>query len=290
MIDRAFRLIPGLALCLLMAAPLRAETAAARAAREAAAQLEAATLRMEQADGARDRVKALSETIHAYEAGLAAMRDGLRGVARRETQLTAQLQSREGEIAELLGVIQTIETSSPPVLMLHPSGPLGAARSAMMLAEVAPGLNARAEALRADLEEVQTLRLLQQAAAGKLEEGLSGIQQARTALSTAIADRTDLPRRFTEDPMRTAVLISSTETLSGFASGLSEIADGAVIESRADISDLRGDLPLPVEGLVLRGYGDHDAAGIARPGLLVAARPRRRRSAIAGHCWIWATW
>ncbi|MDE4141856.1 MULTISPECIES: murein hydrolase activator EnvC family protein [Rhodobacterales] len=274
MIDRAFRLIPGLALCLLMAAPLRAETAAARAAREAAAQLEAATLRMEQADGARDRVKALSETIHAYEAGLAAMRDGLRGVARRETQLTAQLQSREGEIAELLGVIQTIETSSPPVLMLHPSGPLGAARSAMMLAEVAPGLNARAEALRADLEEVQTLRLLQQAAAGKLEEGLSGIQQARTALSTAIADRTDLPRRFTEDPMRTAVLISSTETLSGFASGLSEIADGAVIESRADISDLRGDLPLPVEGLVLRGYGDRDAAGIARPGLLVAARPR----------------
>ncbi|MDE4098523.1 murein hydrolase activator EnvC family protein [Phaeobacter gallaeciensis] len=274
MIDRAFRLIPGLALCLLMAAPLRAETAAARAAREAAAQLEAATLRMEQADGARDRVKALSETIHAYEAGLAAMRDGLRGVARRETQLTAQLQSREGEIAELLGVIQTIETSSPPVLMLHPSGPLGAARSAMMLAEVAPGLNARAEALRADLEEVQTLRLLQQAAAGKLEEGLSGIQQARTALSTAIADRTDLPRRFTEDPMRTAVLISSTETLSGFASGLSEIADGAVIESRADISDLRGDLPLPVEGLVLRAYGDRDAAGIARPGLLVAARPR----------------
>ncbi|MDE4305417.1 peptidase M23 [Phaeobacter gallaeciensis] len=274
MIDRAFRLIPGLALCLLMAAPLRAETAAARAAREAAAQLEAATLRMEQADGARDRVKALSETIHAYEAGLAAMRDGLRGVARRETQLTAQLQSREGEIAELLGVIQTIETSSPPVLMLHPSGPLGAARSAMMLAEVAPGLNARAKALRADLEEVQTLRLLQQAAAGKLEEGLSGIQQARTALSTAIADRTDLPRRFTEDPMRTAVLISSTETLSGFASGLSEIADGAVIESRADISDLRGDLPLPVEGLVLRGYGDRDAAGIARPGLLVAARPR----------------
>lgn len=274
MIDRAFRLIPGLALCLLMAAPLRAETAAARAAREAAAQLEAATLRMEQADGARDRVKALSETIHAYEAGLAAMRDGLRGVARRETQLTTQLQSREGEIAELLGVIQTIETSSPPVLMLHPSGPLGAARSAMMLAEVAPGLNARAEALRADLEEVQTLRLLQQAAAGKLEEGLSGIQQARTALSTAIADRTDLPRRFTEDPMRTAVLISSTETLSGFASGLSEIADGAVIESRADISDLRGDLPLPVEGLVLRGYGDRDAAGIARPGLLVAARPR----------------
>ena len=219
-------------------------------------------------------MKALSETIRAYEAGLAAMRDGLRGVARRESQLLAQLSAREDEVAELLGIIQTIETSSPPVLMLHPSGPLGAARSAMMLAEVTPGLNARAEALRADLEEVQTLRLLQQAAAEKLQEGLSGIQTARTELSTAIADRTDLPKRFTEDPIRTASLIASTETLSGFASGLSEIADGEVIQSRADVSDLRGDLPLPVEGLVLRKFGARDAAGIARPGILVAARPR----------------
>ncbi|MEL0437932.1 murein hydrolase activator EnvC family protein [Phycobacter sp. K97] len=264
----------GLALCLALALPVQAETEAARAARQAAAQLEAATLQLEQADSARDRVKALSETIRAYEAGLAAMRDGLRGVARRETQLLAQLSAREDEVAQLVGIIQTIETSSPPVLMLHPSGPLGAARSAMMLAEVTPGLNARAEALRADLEEVQTLRLLQQAAAEKLQEGLGGIQTARTELSTAIADRTDLPKRFTEDPIRTASLIASTETLSGFASGLSEIADGEVIQSRADVNDLRGELPLPVEGLVLRRYGTRDAAGIARPGILVAARPR----------------
>ena len=266
--------IRGLALCLALAVSAQAETEAARAARQAAEQLEAATLQLEEAGSARDRVKALSETIRAYEAGLAAMRDGLRGVARRESQLLAQLSAREDEVAELLGIIQTIETSSAPVLMLHPSGPLGAARSAMMLAEVTPGLNARAEALRGDLEEVQTLRLLQQAAADKLRLGLSGIQSARTDLSTAIADRTDLPKRFTEDPMRTAVLISSTETLTGFASGLAEIAEGEVIESQADVSDLRGTLPLPVEGLVLRSYGARDAAGIARPGILVAARPR----------------
>ena len=85
--------------------------------------------------------------MRAYEDGLQAMREGLRRVARRETQLTTQLKAREDEVADLLGVITTIETSTPPVLMLHPSGPLGAARSAMMLAEVTPGLQARADAL-----------------------------------------------------------------------------------------------------------------------------------------------
>ncbi|UWR45455.1 peptidase M23 [Phaeobacter inhibens] len=246
----------------------------ATAAQRAASQLEAATLALQQAETARDRVAALTETVRAYEAGLAAMRDGLRRVAQREGQLAAQLKAREDDVADLLGVLQTIETAPPPVLMLHPSGPLGAARSAMTLAEVTPALQARATALRRDLEEVQTLRLLQQSAANTLQEGLNGVQEARVQLSAAIADRTDLPRRFTQDPVRTAILISSTETLSGFASGLAEIAEGEIATTDADVSALRGTLPIPVEGLVLRGYGEKDAAGIARPGWLIAARPR----------------
>ncbi|MCR9126152.1 MAG: peptidoglycan DD-metalloendopeptidase family protein [Rhodobacteraceae bacterium] len=251
-----------------------AESDPASAARAAAAQLEAATLQMEAAQGARDRVRAMTGTVQAFEAGLTAMRDGLRRAAIREAQLARQLQAREAEIAQLLGVLQTIGSAPPPVLMLHPSGALGTARSGMMLAEVTPGLNARADALRRDLTEVQTLRLLQQNAAGRLERGLAGVQQARAELSQAIAERTDLPKRFTEDPVRTAILISSTETLDGFASGLSEIAGDAIAPTGADIEPLRGALPLPVQGVVLRRAGEPDAAGITREGLVLATRPR----------------
>ncbi|EEW58143.1 MAG: peptidoglycan DD-metalloendopeptidase family protein [Tritonibacter mobilis] len=265
-----------LALGLLAAIPAQAATQnPGEAATAAAAALEAASERLDAAKSANDRVKALTETVRAYEDGLQAMREGLRRVARRETQLTTQLKAREDEVADLLGVITTIETSTPPVLMLHPSGPLGAARSAMMLAEVTPGLQARADALRNDLQEVRDLRLLQQSAAQQLEDGLRGVQDARAALSTAIADRQDLPKRFTEDPVQTAILISSTETLTGFADGLALIAEANGVEADdADITDLRGDLPFPVEGLLLRGYGDKDAAGVARAGILVATRPR----------------
>lgn len=274
MIKRAAGLL--LFLTISFAAPLQGQQAPAEAAQAAADQLEAATVALEAAESARDRVKALTGTVRAYEAGLGAMREGLRRVARRESQLLAHLKSREDEVAELLGILQTIETSAPPVLMLHPSGPLGAARSAMMVAEVTPGLYARAETLRRDLDEVQTLRLLQQSAADTLEKGLTGVQQARTALSTAISDRTDLPRRFTENPVRTAILISSTETLTGFASGLAEIAGGPeeIAPLTVDVSAQRGEIDLPLEGLLLRAFNKRDAAGITRPGLLIAARPR----------------
>ena len=245
-----------------------------RAALEAAEMLEQASISLTEADSARDRVRALTETIQAYEAGLSAMRDGLRMAATREAQLSAELRTREKDVAQLLGVLQTIETTAPPVLMLHPSGPLGAARTGMMLSEVTPGLNAKAEDLALDLQEVQTLRLLQQDAAETLTEGLSGVQSARTRLSEAIADRTDLPKRFVEDPIKTAILISSTETLDGFASGLSEISEGEIAATDASVANRKGDLQLPVQGILLHRAGETDAAGVTRPGLVLGTRPR----------------
>ena len=258
----------------LWAATAQAQSDPSQAALEAAQMLEQASVALTEANSARDRVRALTETIQAFEAGLTAMRDGLRKASLREAQLSAELRTREQEIAQLLGVLQTIETTAPPVLMLHPSGPLGAARTGMMLSEVTPGLNARAQALAGDLQEVQTLRQLQQSAAKTLTDGLAGVQDARTRLSEAIADRTDLPRRFVEDPVRTAILISSTETLDGFASGLSEITAGEVIESQASVADRKGRIALPVQGVLLHGAGETDAAGVTRPGLVLGTRPR----------------
>ncbi|WP_281995101.1 murein hydrolase activator EnvC family protein [Ruegeria faecimaris] len=263
-----------LLLAIFFASRAVAQTDPATAALNAAQMLEQASVSLTEAESARDRVRALTETIQAYEAGLSAMRDGLRRAATREAQLTAELRSREKDVAQLLGVLQTIETTAPPVLMLHPSGPLGSARAGMMLSEVTPGLNAKAQSLARDLQEVRTLRLLQQSASETLVEGLTGVQNARTQLSTAIADRTDLPRRFVEDPIRTAILISSTETLDGFASGLSQISEGQIAETDADISSIKGQIALPTQGIILHRANETDAAGVKRPGIVLGTRPR----------------
>ncbi|MFN3210286.1 MAG: murein hydrolase activator EnvC family protein [Roseovarius sp.] len=259
---------------LLAAAPAGAQSDPGADAQAAADRLNRAAALMEAAEGAANRVKALTEVVGAYEGGLEAMREGLRRAAIREEALARRLQSREDEIARLLGVLQSMAQSEGPVLLLHPAGPIGTARSGMILSDVAPALETRAAALRAELEEVTVLRQLQESALDTLREGLEGAQDARTALSRAIADRTDLPRRFTEDPVRTALLVASTETLAGFASGLSQIAVDEVPGSLPGIDARKGSLRLPVEGRILRRAGESDAAGITRPGIVVAARPR----------------
>ncbi|MDO6730146.1 peptidoglycan DD-metalloendopeptidase family protein [Marinovum sp. 2_MG-2023] len=232
--------------------------------------LEESSQALEAAEGGRERVKALTETVQGYETGLAALRDGLRAAALREAQLAEDLRIREVEIAQLLGVLQSMSRAPTPATLLHPAGPTGTARAGMLLADVTPGLQAKADKLRHDLEEVQSLRQLQEDATLKLQDGLENVQNARTALSKAVADRTDLPQRFVENPIQTAVLLAATETLEEFASGLASFAEGEAAGSLPDISHRKGKLSLPVQGQLLRRAGEADAAGVRRPGILVA--------------------
>jgi len=253
---------------LLMAAPAGAETVAEQAAR-ASADLIASVEALQEAERARDRVAALTQTIRAYEDGLSALREALRQAALREAELTLRFEAERDRIAQLTGVLSQLEAQPGPLLLMHPSGPLGTVRSGMMLADVAPALQAEAERLRAELAELSDLRALQLSAGETLARGLAAAQDARTALSQAISDRTDLPRRFDEDPERLKALLESADTLDAFAAGLApDMAD------TEDFAAAQGRLPLPVSGTLLRGMDEADAAGIRRPGLTFSTRPR----------------
>ena len=255
-------------LAVFLACPVLAETVTEQAAR-ASAELQTAVTALDAATEARDRIAALSQTIRAYESGLAALRGALREVALRDTTLTRQFDAKRDRIGRLLGVLATMEANPGPLLLLHPEGALGTARSGMILADVTPALHSEAMALKAELQELADLRALQLSAGKTLEDGLAAAQEARTALSKAISDRVDLPRRFTEDPDVLRGLLESTDTLDAFAAGLSPD-----VESNSSFADEKGKLPLPALGKILRKPGEADPAGIRRPGVTLATQPR----------------
>ena len=264
-------MIRALVLALALALPAAAQEVTgdvARAAAKASAQLQASVAALQEAEGAKDRVAALTTTIKAYEAGLAALREALRQAELRENTLTLQFESRRERLSQLLGVLASLDPDQGPLLWLHPGGPLGTARSGMMLADVTPALLREAEALRRDLQELADLRGLQTAAGETLSGGLQAAQEARAALSQAISDRTDLPKRFTEDPGALITLLESADTLDAFSSGLSP-QDSTV----QGFAEARGALPWPVLGTIILRPGETDAKGVTRPGVTLATRP-----------------
>ncbi|PTV95294.1 septal ring factor EnvC (AmiA/AmiB activator) [Rhodobacter aestuarii] len=258
------------ALCL--SAGVAMASPAADVAQQAADDLRAAIAALDAAQSRADRVAALTQTITAYETGLGALRDGLRRAAIREGEIRAQFEAKREDIGRLLGVMSTMSQSEGPLLLLHPSGPLGSARSGMILGSVTPALNAEADLLRADLAEIDSLRAVQSNAAQVLETGLGSVQAARTALSKAISERKGLPQRYLEEPEELRQLVESVDTLEGFASGIVDL-DSDIGPPMEDFEGAKGRLPMPVLGRVLRAFNEADAAGIRRPGLVVATAP-----------------
>ncbi|KNG93828.1 murein hydrolase activator EnvC family protein [Pseudaestuariivita atlantica] len=246
----------------------------AAAATRAADRLSEATDALEAAKGARDRVRALTGAVQSYEAGLAALRDGLRAATIEERRLALKLDAQRAELAQLLGVLQSMGDNARPTALLHPSGALGTARAGMLVSDVVPALDARAQAVAADLTRVRDMRAVRQKAAADLQAGLAQVQEARVALSQALADRVDLPRRFIEDPARTAALLAATDTLDAFATQIRSVARNEVPGSLPSVLHRKGRLPMPVQGVILRRAGEADAAGITRPGIVMATRPQ----------------
>jgi septal ring factor EnvC (AmiA/AmiB activator) len=249
--------------------PADAQGDPAATAQEASRMLEDAAQALLDADGARDRVEALTATVQAYEHGLDALRAGIREAAVRERTILLVFEAERDRLGQLLAVLQRIEGTPAPATLLHPEGALGTARLAMIVADVTPAVAGQARLLREQVEELAALRALQDDAVAQLETALLEVQEARAALSQAIADRVDLPDRFELNPDAMRQILESVDSLGSFAAMLGETS----ATTTADLPDFeaaRGDLPLPALGTVLRRFNEADAAGINRPGLLYA--------------------
>ncbi|MFN3276551.1 MAG: murein hydrolase activator EnvC family protein [Paracoccus sp. (in: a-proteobacteria)] len=241
-------------------------------AEAAAALLRAALSELAGAVAADDQVVALTEVIRAYELGLSALRDGLRQAHGREAELRDRFEAQRAELSRVLGAMTALRQSPESTMLLHPAGAVANARSGMILSDITPGLRAQAEALQDDLDEIATVRELQANAAAMLGNGLASVQEARRLLASAAGDRSSMPARYGEDPEELQALREAAEGLDEFATGIARMEKdvGAPME---DFEGAQGSLRLPVVGTVLRPYDEPDAAGVRRPGWVIATAP-----------------
>ncbi|MFZ9018562.1 MAG: murein hydrolase activator EnvC family protein [Paracoccaceae bacterium] len=251
-------------------AALRAEENIVKTARDAARELEEAAIKLVVAKGEKDRIAALTDTIQAFETALSSLRASLRKVASAQKDIKTRLDLREENISRLIGVLYSIGNEPAPAKLVHPDGPLTTARAGMLLSDVLPRLQRPVEQLKKDLEDLKTLETLQTESSVVLENGLRELQSARSDLVAAASSREELPRRFIEDPAKTAILIAASESIETFIKGLSIYGLDDLAQPLPDIEEKKGTLAFPVHGRVLRGFNENDAAGIKRPGIVVA--------------------
>ncbi|WP_421860146.1 murein hydrolase activator EnvC family protein [Parvibaculum sp.] len=89
---------------------------------------------------------------------MTASEDRLQGLKGAEAVLTAQLERRRGEMADLLAALTRLDRHPPPALAVRPDDALASIRSALLLGTLVPELQAEAAELRDRLEQLAALR------------------------------------------------------------------------------------------------------------------------------------
>ena len=241
-------------------APLGAD--ASQVALEAADLLAAAAVQMDEATKRSDRISALTQTVRAYETGLSAMREGLQQASLQERALSERFVSDNRDLGQLLALLQKVSRRAGSEVLVHPGDAADTIRAGALTASLVPNLQERASELATELDELKNLIAVQAAGAASLEAGLENVRRVRSALSDAISNRTDLPPRLATDDAAMQALINSAETLAGFANSLIPEGTNADLSNRAWVA--------PVKGRLLRAFNEADAAGVRRPGLVIA--------------------
>lgn len=200
---------------------------------------------------AESRLAALGRAAAAQEAALEALRSALRGIPAREAALRTALGPADGaRLAAIAGLDRAVRAPRAAWLV-HPDGPVAAARGAMLLGAAGAALSRRTAALQAALDDLSALEIERRTAVDLLGRALTATQQTRSAIAQDMAARRR-PEPAHGDVLLAAALAENGATLGGLAALVARLVPDApeAQAERAAFEGAKGRLPLPVVGSV----------------------------------------
>jgi murein hydrolase activator len=263
-----------------------------------------------QGDRARQNAEliAAAQRVKTAELDIAAMEERLGELIVAELEVRGRLQGAGDTISGVLAALERISRNPTPALVVDPSDALGSARGAILISAIVPQLQARADALIADLGrlgdikaaaleeeallranfailEEEQLRVATLIAARKAsEDRAAGELAAEEAEAQALADRaTSLKQLIDELTKRAqAVAVAAEATAAANAGGPAPRLDSETIrlalanterqEPAVPFAQARGFLALPSSGVSVIEYGASDGFGGISQGLSIVTR------------------
>ncbi len=266
-------------------------------------QAEVETLRADRGRLNQSLIEATAK-LKATETRISAVQQKLTTLGQTEEAIRRSLDARRGIIVEVLASLQRMGRRPPPALLVKPEDMLEAVRSSMLLGAVVPELRAETEALAGDLTELVRLRdaasferdtlaretdLLiaeRQRIAALVDarqkelaqaEGLAVEEQRKfDSLAQKARGLRDLLGRLESEIEAEAKAAAAgdpkaKEARERFAMLAGK--DPARLAPKTPFQEMKGALPLPISGSLIKGFNAPDGIGGTVKGVAYATRP-----------------
>lgn len=245
----------------------------------------------------------------ATEDRLSRLEERLKTLGDSEAAIRKSLEARRGVIAEILAALQRMGRRPPPAVLVRPEDVLAVIRTSMLLGAVVPELRGEAETLAGDLGELVRVRGLIAADRESLKNDLVGWAKERQRLDALIEARrtrlAEIETGLAAERQRTAELGSQAKSLKDLVDELDAdvnaarraadeakaaqerearatqerfaaagARDPARLAPKIKFADLRGEIPRPASGSLVRGFSQPDGNGGTTRGISLLTRPK----------------
>jgi septal ring factor EnvC (AmiA/AmiB activator) len=237
--------------------------------------------------------------IRGVETQVAATEARLKPLDDNEGRIRKSLEGRRNVIGEVLAALQRIGHRPPPALIASPEDALKSVRTAMLLGAVLPEMRHEVEALTNDLTKLLNVRKRIAAERDRLKAEVASLGKERARMTALIDERQkqqaahekalDVERARASELARQADNLK--DLIAKLEQGLSPATRAAREAARGDIrpalstlrdpgrlapavafASLRGQVPIPVNGVKLKEYGAPDGIGGVEKGVSIATR------------------
>jgi murein hydrolase activator len=217
-----------------------------------------------------------------------------------ERRIRKSLDGRRAVIGEVLAALQRIGHRPPPALIARPEDALQAVRTAMVLGAVLPEMRHQVEALASDLNELVRVREKITDERDRLKAEIASLGEERARMQALIAERqkqqAEREKALDAERARASDLAKKADNLKDLIAKLEQGLDPATRAAReaairsttrpvlaalhdpgrlapaVAFASLRGQIPIPVNGIKLKDFGAPDGVGGVEKGVSIATR------------------
>ena len=242
------------------------------------------------------RLVDLASRIQGREAMITSSERRVQALEVRQKLLRTNLHARREALTELLAGLQRLERNKPPPLATRPDDAVAAIRGAMLFGAVVPAVNAETAALTRTLAEMDAVRARLESEQGELKEHLTRLDVSHKEIAELQLRKSSLIRQTGADLMaeaeRAEKLADKSKSLKQLLGALAkdrkrrQAEEAAEAEAKAKIikklprkrlvrrsfTSVRGKVDYPVQGKLLRRFGEKDDFGNDSKGIYIATR------------------
>ncbi|MGB8429372.1 MAG: peptidoglycan DD-metalloendopeptidase family protein, partial [Pseudolabrys sp.] len=237
--------------------------------------------------------------LRGVESRVVAAQERLKPLDDNEHSIRKSLDGRRAVIGEVLAALQRIGRRPPPALIASPEDALQSVRTAMVLGAVLPEMRHEVEALANDLSALLAVRKKIDAERDQLKTEVAALDGERARMTALVDERqkqiSDREKALDAERARAGNLARDVDNLKDLIAKLEQGLDPAARDAReaarsdsrpalsafrdpgrlapaVAFASLRGQVPIPVNGVKMKDFGAPDSSGGAEKGVSIATR------------------